>query len=234
MKYHFDEEIAKDIGVEAAIMYSNIEYWVQKNQANGKEDKHFHDGRWWTYNSTKAFAALFPFWSEKQITRIITKLEDKGYIVTGNYNKAKYDRTKWYSCISRNGQMEKTKKGNRITESVKPIPNNKPDSKPDDKHNAEQSSEVSKGVNVVIEIFQRINPTINYANKTTRNATKWMIEKWGLDKVIQVAEYAISIYGRPYAPTITTPYQLKEKLAALKAYKEREDAKQNTNTIRSL
>jgi len=95
IKMQFSPVIAKNIGVEEAIMYSNIEYWCAKNEAN---KKHFYDGSYWTYNTQEAFEELFPFWTRAQIRRILFKLEDKKYIKIGNYNKAKYDQTKWYSA----------------------------------------------------------------------------------------------------------------------------------------
>lgn len=45
----------------------------------------------------KAFAELFPFWTEKQIRRMIRKLEDCGALLVGNYNDLPFDRTQWYA-----------------------------------------------------------------------------------------------------------------------------------------
>ena len=81
-------------GPEEAIMLTNIEFWIKKNEANGK---HFHDGRYWTYNSLEAFTQIFPFWSVKQIRRILKSLIDQGAIVTGSYNQSVYDHTTWYA-----------------------------------------------------------------------------------------------------------------------------------------
>jgi hypothetical protein len=90
------------------------------------------------------------------------------------------------------------------------------------KNNSELSSQDS--INKVFDVFYNtINPTINYGNTTSRKATKWMVDKWGVDAVVAMAEYACSIHGQPYAPTVTTPYQLKEKLSSLKAFKDKEN-----------
>ena len=93
---NYDEQIAVELGVECAILLSNIQFWVKKNRAN-REEKHFHDGRWWTYNSAGSFAKLFPYWKERSIYNYLEKLEKTGYIMSGNYNQFKYDRTKWYT-----------------------------------------------------------------------------------------------------------------------------------------
>ena len=94
MKCQFDPQIAKALDVDSAIMFSNIAFWCEKNEAN---EKHFYDDKYWTYNSAKAFGELFPFWNEDQIRRIINKLIKNQYIEKGNYNKNKYDKTGWYT-----------------------------------------------------------------------------------------------------------------------------------------
>ena len=94
MKYHFEKSVACDLGVEEAILLANVEFWIEKNAAN---NKHFYDGAYWTYNSKKAFAKLFPFWSEKQVRRMLDKLIKRGYLKAGNYNQKNYDKTLWYT-----------------------------------------------------------------------------------------------------------------------------------------
>lgn len=90
----FNVEIAKMYGVDEAILIENLFFWINKNRAN---NRHFYDGYYWTYNTAKAFADLFPFWSEKQVRRIIKSLKEKGVLLTGHHNKKAYDRTTWYA-----------------------------------------------------------------------------------------------------------------------------------------
>ena len=123
--HSFDPEIAKKVGVNAAVIYQNIVWWTQKNIAN---NKHYHDGRHWTYNSIKAFDALFPYLSSKQIRTALDKLEDAELILSGVFNRAGYDRTKWY-CP--NCQIDLPKKANGIAQEGEPIPVSKPVIKPD-------------------------------------------------------------------------------------------------------
>jgi hypothetical protein len=94
MNHSFDVDIAVKHGVNEAIFIENLRFWVAKNQAN---KKHFYDGRYWTYNSMKAYAELFPYWTAHQVRRIIENLIDQGVIITGNYNQNTYDRTQWYT-----------------------------------------------------------------------------------------------------------------------------------------
>lgn len=141
MAIMFDEAIAIEYGVDEAIFISNLYFWIRKNEAN---EKHFHDGRTWTYNTFQAWCTLFPFWSERQVKHLVKKMTDRGLILTGNYNKIAFDRTLWYALsdnvlsICRNGTMHSTKvsdeKGQICTmrkdKCVPPIPDSNPDVKP--------------------------------------------------------------------------------------------------------
>ncbi len=88
-------------------------------------------------------------------------------------------------------------------------------------HSAEPKVE-----NQLFDIFYKtVNPNINYGHKGNRNDAKWLIDKYGLEKTINAAKFAISIQGKQYAPTINTPSQLKNKMADLVAYQQREQSK---------
>lgn len=112
----FDMNVAKQVGTDAAIILNNIEFWQAKNKANGHN---FHDGKYWTYNSMKAWEKLFPYLTKDKIRRYLEKLEALGYISTGRYNESAYDRTKWYSS---NRQIDLADSPNEIGESPRPIP----------------------------------------------------------------------------------------------------------------
>lgn len=86
--------MAKEYGVENAVMIWNLQFWIELNETNGK---HFYNGRYWTFNSVDAFMKQFPFWSRGQIRRILKSLEENDVIMTGNYNSSAYDRTMWYA-----------------------------------------------------------------------------------------------------------------------------------------
>lgn len=92
--YYFSLNIAKDLGVEEAIMLHNIYFWVKLNR---DQNINFHNERYWTYNSAREFSELFPFWSEGQIRRILKNLKSKDYIDVDCFNRAGYDKTRWYT-----------------------------------------------------------------------------------------------------------------------------------------
>lgn len=136
MQHSFNVEFAVKYGVTEAILISNLEYWIKKNKAN---NKNFFDGRYWTYNSIKAWSELFPYLSEKKIRNALKNLENEGLILTGNYNTSAYDRTRWYAfsdigiSILLKRQMEDEKKENQNCQNGEPIPNIIPDTIPDSK-----------------------------------------------------------------------------------------------------
>lgn len=94
MQHSFDVEIAQEYGILEAIILNHIYYWIAKNKAN---KKHFYNGKYWTYNSRKAFSELFPYASEKQIRRVLERLVNFNILMTGNFNKQWSDRTLWYT-----------------------------------------------------------------------------------------------------------------------------------------
>lgn len=85
-----------------------------------------------------------------------------------------------------------------------------------------QSSDCGQVINNLLKEFEIVNPTINYGNKTQRGAMEELLKKLGEEKLRGTILYAVSVQGKQYAPTITTPYQLKENLGKLLIYHKRE------------
>ena len=127
MQHHFDVELAKQYGMVEAVLLNHFEYWIELNRANGKN---YFEGRYWTFNSMKAFAEIFPYLSEKKIRNALKNLQDAGLILTGNFNKSAYDRTLWYAfsdlaeSILPKRQMEVAEKANQHIQKGEPIPDN--------------------------------------------------------------------------------------------------------------
>jgi argonaute-like protein implicated in RNA metabolism and viral defense len=86
--------------------------------------------------------------------------------------------------------------------------------------NCDEQKKTNKTITDILEAFKKINPSVNYGNKTQRKACENLIGVLG-DKVLATTAYAISVQGQRYAPTITTPYQLFLKLTELKIFYEK-------------
>lgn len=123
--HSFDPKIAEMVGIAPAVIYQNIVWWIAKNEAN---EQNKYDGRYWTYNSVKAFSVLFPYLTEKQVRTSLDKLVEVGLIEVGNYNTSAYDRTKWF-CLG--GQHDLPCGANGFACEGEPIPDIKPLIKPD-------------------------------------------------------------------------------------------------------
>jgi hypothetical protein len=81
--------LAGKVGLNESIVLQQLHYWLL-------ESKNIKDGFKWVYNTYEDWQKQFPFWSVRTLKRIITGLETEELIITGNYNKLKIDRTKWY------------------------------------------------------------------------------------------------------------------------------------------
>lgn len=93
--YHaFDTDIAAEIGITPAIILHHIVYWCKRNEKDGINCR---DGRYWMFHSQASLAQRFPYLSERTLRRALVELKDSGYLLVGNYNRAAFDRTSWYT-----------------------------------------------------------------------------------------------------------------------------------------
>lgn len=170
---YLSAEVAKECGVNASLLITNIYFWCEHNKTN---NINYHKGRYWTYNSMKAFRQQFPYLTRRQIEVALKKLEDAGLIITGNFNKVAFDRTKWYTVSEKGitllavnnvtslevsnpqpGGLELTPSDNEISHQggmrvhtdVTPIPDNKTDNKTD-KKDKERKKDKQTGYDQII------------------------------------------------------------------------------------
>ncbi len=81
-------ELANAIGLNRAIVLNQINYWIEKSN-------HVFEGKKWIYNSFESWHDQFQFWSLNTVKRIFKSLEKDGLVISGTYNKAAFDKTKW-------------------------------------------------------------------------------------------------------------------------------------------
>ena len=82
--------LAREIGTNESLILLQLEFWIATSG-------HFVDERWWCYESLTDLQVCFCFLSKATINRAVKSLERQGLITVANYNKAKYDRTRWFS-----------------------------------------------------------------------------------------------------------------------------------------
>ena len=90
------------------------------------------------------------------------------------------------------------------------------------------SEAVAPQVSEIIKLFEDINPAVAkmYGNKTQRASCQRMLEKYGLEKIQQLIAVLHKTNTVKYAPTITTPLQLEDKMAQLVAFIQKEQSNQ--------
>lgn len=103
--------LAREIGLNEAIMLQQMHYWLLKSSNE-------FEGVKWFYKTLEDWQTEFPFWSAMTIRRTLTNLEKQKVIRIGNFNKKKFDKTKWYTieyqCVNRRCvQNEQTMCSNR-------------------------------------------------------------------------------------------------------------------------
>lgn len=92
--HSFDTGIASTVGVNAAIVYNHILYWLRHNFIEGKN---FEEEKTWMYNSFEKMAAYMPYFTKDQVRRSVEDLIKFGLIIKSSFNKSKFDHTSWYS-----------------------------------------------------------------------------------------------------------------------------------------
>lgn len=87
-----------------------------------------------------------------------------------------------------------------------------------------------------ISAFKEINPSYMkwYGNKTQRAAIERLLKLLGKDKLLHALEAVKQANEKPYAPTITTPCQLEDKLASLRAWFIKEHGKKELQTPKNF
>lgn len=173
--HSFNKLFAKKYGIEEAIIFNDLYFWCLHNKQNNqnlfiseKEPEETRKPRYWTYNSCEAFAANYDYINKSKIYRVLKHLEEEGLIISDEFNKLKFDRTKWYaitekgedehnrccsemnnqlyqneSPIFRNEKSEFSKMKNEIFQNETTIPDIKPDTEPTSNTDIQQSDSES-------------------------------------------------------------------------------------------
>ena len=110
---HSFSDLAKEHGATAAVLLKYLAYKVSKSH---KE----HQGRKWHYETTKALAARFPYFTPSTINATLNKLTGS-ILHRGNFNRKGFDRTSWYAFRDDNTRKRALNKAAyfRVADAVK-------------------------------------------------------------------------------------------------------------------
>lgn len=199
----FQPEIAETLSINEAVVLQRLHYLLDKNSI-------FCEGHYWYFHTIEQWEKQFPFWSERTIIRIFSKLEKEGYIITSkHYNKMKIDRTKWYrinfdkfyfdfkgqldnsertTCQDRSCQCASQRTDNMSSPITKEVINIK-------ERERKENTNVEMNLDPVSEIINYLNAKTSKQFKTNTNS-KYIMERlqegYTLDNLKQVVDLKAS------------------------------------------
>jgi predicted transcriptional regulator len=96
-----------------------------------------------------------------------------------------------------------------------------------DKNDKNEKNIKNNNINIIIGMFKNVNPSYErlFANKTQRDSVERLLKKYGEAWLRSLINRLPEIIKMPYAPQITTPYELEMKLGKLKIFLEQEKNK---------
>jgi len=87
----FSRSFAKEHGVTEAIIARYLCNRIRKSKTVREEKK-------WFYNSITKLATRWPYLSRTAVAETLKRLQKKGLIEIGRFNRFKQDKTQWYSA----------------------------------------------------------------------------------------------------------------------------------------
>ena len=168
------------------------------------------------------------------VSRAVKKLLSKkiiGVIKNDNSNINLYCLNKktsqWKPVIKKDNMLSKKIRGviKNDNKSVIKIDNNK-------RHKDTYTKDIISNVNPLLAKFKAVNPSYErlFSNNTHRQSLERMVKKYGEEKMISLLDKLPSIMQRPYAPSITTPYELETKMGRLILFVKQEQVKNYKNS----
>lgn len=162
----------------------------------------------------------------------------KDLIIEKILNLTERDKLKWPKGTNqsdRNGENDLAERDKIYTENTS---ENNTENTSDTPGETPEVMSAGAVVNLLIGEFEPINPSFRrlYKNKTQRSAIENLLKQYDFTKLQGIIRFLQKTNGKRYAPTITTPCQLEERLGALIAYcdKAKDGASQKEKEIIGL
>jgi len=88
-------------------------------------------------------------------------------------------------------------------------------------------------INRIIPYFEKVNPSYKriFSNTSQRASLQRLVSQYGEERIKNLLYQLPSIIQRPYAPRITTPYELESKMGQLIAFMKQESIKINKGGV---
>jgi len=161
----------------------------------------------------------------KSIMAMLRELEENGYLQREKLPSGKMEYTLKYGIKSLSPEsdlrIEKPKSPfgtvpKRLSAESSPISNTE-DTNNKEKKVIHNSGVPPQDIQSFIKSFEGVNPSyeVLFRNTAERAASERLIIKFGLEKMLKTTEQLQGITSQPYAPRITTPYELERNLGKL-------------------
>ncbi len=216
--------------IESDVFYWKSHVWFKiwfyiVNKVNHKDNKHFKRGtNLFNFHLDKAQIRC----TEDQWKKCIAYLKKDGMIDTKKSTRGNIITVIKYNIYQDLNNYTSTKKSTiqaQYKHQESTTINKYDKNEKNDKYSSEQSSQV---INQLIDLFKDVNPSYEklFKNTTQRSATERLLSTHGVGKLTSIIEYLSKSNSTKYAPTITTPLQLEDKLGQLIAWAEQEKSKE--------
>jgi len=93
----FDQGIAQELGIEAAVVFNHIVYWLRMNAS--KPNAQMVDGKFWMYETQSNMSDFFGCMDVQSVKKSIKKLLDAGLIIKEKFSKNPFDQTSSYTVF---------------------------------------------------------------------------------------------------------------------------------------
>lgn len=184
--------LAVEVGLNEAVVLQQVHYWLLRSN-------NVQDGYKWVYNSYSEWNKQFPFWSRNTLIRTFNRLEKQGYLISANYNKAGFDKTKWYridyerlnKASTQNEQTKSPKWINGMAQNGQTNTNRLPENTTETTTNKKGPAKAEPPYKEIIDYLNNKTKTTHY--RPTSKATQKLIrarwnEGYGLDDFKKVID----------------------------------------------
>ncbi len=180
--------------------------------------------------------------SQQQVSKVIKQLVKRRWIKQEGFVSGKTRPVKCWRIIDLwklnmdyynnekihhpHGKSNQNQKDNVTTEYKIDAPHGKEEETIGRRNNNSNGQAIAgKELNFLIDSFKSVNPSFErlFCNKTQRDALNRMIRKHGVEKIRWVLDRLPELARSQYAPVVTTPYQLEQKLGQVIIFLGREN-----------
>ena len=171
----------EEYGVVEAIIIQQIRNWTTYNEKSQSKE-HYQNEHWWCYGSMTKWEELTGI-SKNTLKKKFKSLEENDIIISDNFNKLPFDRTKWYR-LNPFVHMEKSIVSNRPNEIVSNRPNGE---YPSDQVSLDTGDQISFGLteptipydmNVMNMNYIPFNTLLEKFNYPKDRSNRYIKEMW--------------------------------------------------------